>query len=1072
MKIAHLADIHWRGIARHHEYQKAFEEFFEKLKEEIKPDIIFVCGDIYHTKINGITPEVINYMAWMFKEMSEIAPTHVILGNHDGNLQNKERINTIRPIIKAIHSPKLILHDKSCNEIITVKNQLINLGIYSLFDKENWNNVIPAQDQNTINIALYHGYVKGTIISESCKEDINGLDKTFFSGYDFVLLGDIHKRQFVDYRQDKNGILKPYIAYPGSFIQQNHGEELEKGFLVWNIKEKNDWDIETYNITNRNPYLTIEWSNVENVLNIIEKTLQEKNIQKEKLIGLRCRFVSEQHIPNTEIKRAHNIIENSFGPTEISVKILENNKNSHYSIEINNEKFDKFDIRNNFNSLFQLFLEYTKNQQAIVFNEEQAKEKINKYFLLFKKNEQYAARNITWTIEELQFSNLFRYEDNNYIDFRNLNGITGILGSNRIGKSSIIGAIMYAIFNLSDRDGIRLNNIIHNGKDYCSSRAIIAVNKNNENNIERYVIERTTKKSRKGTSTELNFYQLFDNGQQKILNGSSRDETDKIIRKIIGNPEDFLITSLSNQGNITAFINEGTAQRKTILCKFLDLDVFEKLLSFIKDDYYMIKTQINQYSNTNYDVEKEKTQKELENINTEIEKTNQNIQDLIAQRENLNNLLNNIDKTNIEKHISELKSINEEIEKIEIDLKAIQQREKTSRNFIDKLNSEIENLENDIKDIDLNHLKEKYQNMKLLIDKFNSIKLSYEKNKTVLENKEKSVNKLAVVPCGDQYPECIFIKDSHEDKKTIEQQREFVKNLFNQLLDVTIELEKYKKEQIEEKINQYEKIHGVLQIKRNQITNELDKISDFEMIKNKLLSSAQTLKDKKEKIENIISGYDINTYEQNKLLLHKLNFQIEQNQKQLNNLHVKQQLIINQLNNLEKAQEKYVTLLEELKLIEIIKNAFDRNGIPTFILNKSLPLINSKLRKLLNNIVEFNVYLEMNGNDIDIFIEDESEKRVIETASGMEKMITSLALRIVLTELGSLPKTDFMIIDEGFGVLDENNLYKCYEFLSSLKEKFRNIIIITHDNTLKELTDNILEIQDKGTYSYVNNKHE
>jgi DNA repair exonuclease SbcCD nuclease subunit len=49
MKILHIADIHWRGLSRHKEYVTAFQNLFEQAKK-IKPDIIYVGGDIVHSK--------------------------------------------------------------------------------------------------------------------------------------------------------------------------------------------------------------------------------------------------------------------------------------------------------------------------------------------------------------------------------------------------------------------------------------------------------------------------------------------------------------------------------------------------------------------------------------------------------------------------------------------------------------------------------------------------------------------------------------------------------------------------------------------------------------------------------------------------------------------------------------------------------------------------------------------------------------------------------------------------------------------------------------------------------------
>ena len=109
MKILHIADIHWRGLSRHQEYVLAFKDMFRQAKE-LKPDIIYVGGDIVHSKTQGISPELIENLCWWFNGMAEIAPTHVILGNHDGLILNKDRQDAITPIIEAIDNPNIFLY--------------------------------------------------------------------------------------------------------------------------------------------------------------------------------------------------------------------------------------------------------------------------------------------------------------------------------------------------------------------------------------------------------------------------------------------------------------------------------------------------------------------------------------------------------------------------------------------------------------------------------------------------------------------------------------------------------------------------------------------------------------------------------------------------------------------------------------------------------------------------------------------------------------------------------------------------------------------------------------------------
>lgn len=196
MRIAHLADIHVRGLTRHDEIRTVIEAFCKSARER-KVDIIVIAGDIWHTKTTGLSPESIELMTWMFREMAAVAPTYVTLGNHDGALTNLTRQDAISPIVEAINDPRLILCKKSGMWMIAGG---VWLCVYSLFDKENWNKVKPVVGE--YNIAVYHGAVAGSVSEDGwvLKPDTT---VQFFEeqGYDLVMLGDIHKHQFLGYKE-------------------------------------------------------------------------------------------------------------------------------------------------------------------------------------------------------------------------------------------------------------------------------------------------------------------------------------------------------------------------------------------------------------------------------------------------------------------------------------------------------------------------------------------------------------------------------------------------------------------------------------------------------------------------------------------------------------------------------------------------------------------------------------------------------------------------------------------------------------------------------------------------------
>jgi exonuclease SbcC len=167
-----------------------------------------------------------------------------------------------------------------------------------------------------------------------------------------------------------------------------------------------------------------------------------------------------------------------------------------------------------------------------------------------------------------------------------------------------------------------------------------------------------------------------------------------------------------------------------------------------------------------------------------------------------------------------------------------------------------------------------------------------------------------------------------------------------------------------------------------------------------------------------------------------------------------------QIEMLRKQQEDLSIAIEKFETLNSLLGALSKKGIPLMILNSQLPTINAEISSILQGVVDFTVELEadLDSNSMDIFLNYGDNRRVIELASGMEKMISSLAIRVALTNISSLPKTSMLIIDEGFGVLDDTNIDACTKLLESFKKWFKNIIVISHVDAIKDAVDNVIEI--------------
>jgi DNA repair exonuclease SbcCD ATPase subunit len=104
--------------------------------------------------------------------------------------------------------------------------------------------------------------------------------------------------------------------------------------------------------------------------------------------------------------------------------------------------------------------------------------------------------------------------------------------------------------------------------------------------------------------------------------------------------------------------------------------------------------------------------------------------------------------------------------------------------------------------------------------------------------------------------------------------------------------------------------------------------------------------------------------------------------------------------------------------------------------------------------------IKNNGDIKELFYFNSIEKDALpmSMASGAQKFIGSVAIRDSLHFVSSLTKPSLCIIDEGFGALDNDLTIAMQSVFYYLKDKYKNIWIITHKNEIKDFVDNIIQV--------------
>ena len=92
----------------------------------------------------------------------------------------------------------------------------------------------------------------------------------------------------------------------------------------------------------------------------------------------------------------------------------------------------------------------------------------------------------------------------------------------------------------------------------------------------------------------------------------------------------------------------------------------------------------------------------------------------------------------------------------------------------------------------------------------------------------------------------------------------------------------------------------------------------------------------------------------------------------------------------------------------------------------------------------------------------------LELSSGMERFISSLAMRVALINVSNLPRGNFLAIDEGWGTMDSDNLNSVYSLFQYLKSQFQFTFIVSHIEQMRDAVDSLLEIKKESGFSSVN----
>ena len=651
-----------------------------------------------------------------------------------------------------------------------------------------------------------------------------------------------------------------------------------------------------------------------------------------------------------------------------------------------------------------------------------------------------------WYIKKVEFSNFLSFGDNNVIDFTNLDGITVIESTpkNFGGKStSTVDLLMFLFFNTTTKT--KTNGEIFNrftDKNEVSVRGEITIDGDD------YVIERLTsrKLSKSGeytVSNKLEFYKKSEDGTIVNLSGEQRRETEAFIASAIGTEEDFLSTILTTGYNLEELIESKPTARGQILTKFMGLESLkakEEIAKEIYNDwskklvsntYNIVELQNNniEYQNSITDSEGKiiELTKDLGEFEKELKKLEKQRDDsLESKNNNVDRDLINTNPTLLQREINELIKVRNTSQSNANEINVVE----PSEYYHEDQHKELRGRMADLQGIDI----------------------AYKYEKTDREKLIKQFEEGTVCPtCNRALDEVDHTDEIEKIKKEIENiikeielnqtQFDLLREQSNAFDVLKTEFETYERNKLRKERSELEVEQKQLEIDSKQL-----KLDNYENNKKKL--------EENQKIDALVIKLrtQIETASAN---IRVTNTSIEKNHNNITNMNEKIG-INNDLISKIKSEE------ELLAVFKIYLTIYGKNGISKIIMKNMIPLINQELYRLLVDSCHFILELNVNDKNEVEFIMIDTETRIVKplnSGSGYERTISSLALRSVLTKISSLPKPNIVVMDEVFGKIADENLEMVGEFFKKIKDYFEHIFVISHNSLIRNWSDNLIMIK-------------
>jgi DNA repair exonuclease SbcCD ATPase subunit len=659
-----------------------------------------------------------------------------------------------------------------------------------------------------------------------------------------------------------------------------------------------------------------------------------------------------------------------------------------------------------------------------------------------------------WNIKWIMIDNFLSFGENNYVPINKLNGLTVVNSSpsNMGGKTTLTIDSMKFLLHGSTTKTDKNEQIFNSfsGKNEVVVKGMIEIDGHE------FIIERKLKRTAKKTGewtvvSKVNYYEILPDGEEKMLNEEDAKRTTIKLRETIGTEKDFEMLVLATERNLDDMIGLTTTESGKVLTRLIGLEILEQKEAAVRIMYneFSRKKKSNDYDIVTLTTEIEEHNEKINQFNelevklndkltetkVKIEKTKGDIENYISSKEKIDVTISTLNPETLNSKIEELTKIG-----------------KTTKEKITNINTEIDNIG------ELNFDEDEYHELNKKYNKKNS-------DKAVITS---DINRLKKVVkdliAGGICQSCNRKLDDVDNTSHINKHNDEIEEKENNLLIIEKELKLL--------TNKIESL--------NEVKVKIDKKNKLELDRDRLEVEIDGLRNKVIEKKNELTKYNLNL----DAIQHNKNVEIliTKSRTDLNVLEVEKDDLIKRIervssditNNKNDIQTK-TKLIETIKKEEEIEKIFKiyielvgKKGISKLVLRSVLPIINSEVQRLLEDVCDFEVEIYIDEkNDVQFLINKDDTTKLLKSGSGFEKTASSLALRSVLGKVSTLPMPNFITFDEVLGKVAPDNIEKLKALFDKIKTMYDIVFLITHNDMVKDWANNVITVTKNNNISNV-----